>query len=59
MCAYDPLELLTPDDVTALLKVKKSWLYDVVERGDLPCVRLGRSLRFRRLDLEAFITSAA
>ena len=28
---YWDLDLLTPDDVCALLKVKKSWLYDAVE----------------------------
>jgi hypothetical protein len=27
------LNLLTPDDVCTLLKVKKSWLYDTVESG--------------------------
>jgi len=41
------LELLTPDDVCTLLKVKKSWLYDVVESGALEAVRLGKQLRFR------------
>ena len=30
---YWDLDLLTPDDVCALLKVKKSWLYDAVENG--------------------------
>lgn len=41
------LDLLTPDDVCALLKVKKSWLYDAVESGALEAVRLGKQLRFR------------
>lgn len=41
------LDLLTPDDVCALLKVKKSWLYDAVETGALEAVRLGKQLRFR------------
>jgi excisionase family DNA binding protein len=41
------LDLLTPDDVRALLKVKKSWLYDTVESGALEAVRLGKQLRFR------------
>ena len=30
---YCDLDLLTPDDVCALLRVKKSWLYDAVESG--------------------------
>ena len=41
------LDLLTPDDVCALLKVKKSWLYDTVEDGALEAIRLGKQLRFR------------
>ncbi len=41
------LDLLTPDDVCALLKVKKSWLYDAVENGALEAIRLGKQLRFR------------
>jgi excisionase family DNA binding protein len=41
------LDLLTPDDVCTLLKVRKSWLYDTVESGALEAVRLGKQLRFR------------
>ena len=41
------LDLLTPDDVCVLLKVKKSWLYDVVEDGAIEAIRLGKQLRFR------------
>ena len=44
---YWDLDLLTPDDVCALLKVKKSWLYDAVESGALEAIRLGKQLRFR------------
>jgi excisionase family DNA binding protein len=45
--AYWDLDLLTPDDVCALLKVKKSWLYDAVEDGSIETIRLGKQLRFR------------
>ena len=45
--AYWDLDLLTPDDVCALLKVKKSWLYDAVEDGTLEAIRRGKQLRFR------------
>jgi excisionase family DNA binding protein len=45
--SYWDLDLLTPDDVCALLKVKKSWLYDAVENGALEAIRLGKQLRFR------------
>ncbi len=52
---HDPLNLLTPDQLCVLLKVRKSWVYDAVETGELPVVRLGRQLRFRRNDVIAYI----
>jgi excisionase family DNA binding protein len=42
---YWDLDLLTPDDVCALLKVKKSWLYDTVENGAIEAIHLGKQLR--------------
>ena len=51
----DPLDLLTVDDVCRLLKVKRSWVYDAAERGDIPAVRLGRQLRFRRTDIAQLV----
>lgn len=45
--AHWDLDLLTPDDVCALLKVKKSWLYDAVEDGSIETIWLGKQLRFR------------
>lgn len=32
-----------------------SFLWRLIQRGDLPAVRVGRSVRIRRDDLEAFI----
>ena len=49
------LDLLTPDDVCALLKVKKSWLYDAVENGALEAIRLGKQLRFRPSALDRYL----
>jgi len=49
------LDLLTPDDVCTLLKVKKSWLYDEVEAGRLEALRLGKQLRFRPSDLARYL----
>ena len=39
-------EYLTPDDVCVMLKLKKSWIYDLVQARAIPHVRLGRQLRF-------------
>jgi len=52
---YDPQELLTVDELAAMWKVKKNFVYDQVENGFLPVVRFKRHLRFRRGDLETFL----
>ena len=49
-------ELLTPDEVSAILKVSKPWLYAQVQRGRFPSVRFnGRSLRFKASDIQRYI----
>jgi excisionase family DNA binding protein len=53
------LDLLTPDDVCALLKVKKSWLYDTVENGAIEVIRLGKQLRFRPSALIRYLNDHA
>ena len=55
----DQLRLLDADDVCSLWKVKKSWLYDAVETGAIPVVRLGKQLRFRPADIAAFVDRLA
>ena len=57
--AHWDLDLLTPDDVCALLKVKKSWLYDAVENGAVEAIRLGKQLRFRPSALIRYLDERA
>lgn len=52
------VELLTVDDVCALLKVKPSWVYDEVERRRLPSYKLGKMLRFHPDDVANLLGSA-
>lgn len=47
MTAVDPQELLTPDEVCALLKMKRTWFYTQVARGVFRPIKLGRSTRVR------------
>ncbi|WP_019629724.1 helix-turn-helix domain-containing protein [Actinomadura atramentaria] len=54
---HEDLALLDADDVCAILRIKKSWLYDQVEAGKIKVIRLGRQLRFRRADIAEFIES--
>jgi len=55
MTAVDPQELLTPEEVCALLKMKRTWFYAQVTRGVFQPIKLGRSTRVRRRDLEAYL----
>jgi excisionase family DNA binding protein len=52
---FDPQDLLTPDEVCALLKLKWTWFYAEVARGALRPRKLGRRTRVRRRDLEAIL----
>ena len=47
--------LLKAADAAALLAVRTSWVYEAVRDGRLPCVRVGRHVRFLRSDLEAWV----
>lgn len=49
--------LLRPEQAAALLSVKTSWVYDAVRSGRLPCLRIGRHIRFTRTMLEDWLTS--
>lgn len=50
--------LWTVDEAAAHLRVSKSWMYRQVASGLVPTVRLGRSVRFRRSELDAWATSS-
>lgn len=45
------LDLLTVDDVAAMLKTSRKAIYHRIARGQIPAVRLGRSVFIRRSDL--------
>jgi excisionase family DNA binding protein len=47
--------LLRPDQAAVLLAVKTSWIYDAVRTGNLPCIRVGRHIRFTRGMLEEWL----
>ena len=41
-------EVLTADEVAALLRLDRKSVYLAAQHGELPCLRLGRILRFSR-----------
>jgi excisionase family DNA binding protein len=47
--------LLRPEDAARLLSVKPSWVYEAVRARRLPCVRVGRHVRFTRQMLERWL----
>lgn len=44
--------LLNAEQAAALLNVRPSWVRDATRAGRLPCIRVGRHLRFTRPMLE-------
>ena len=49
--------LLTARDVATLLCVPVSTVYELTRGGRLPCLRIGRAVRFSREDLEAHLAA--
>lgn len=49
--------LMTPSQVATWLQKSKSWVYAAVERGDLPSKKVGRDLRFERVELQRWLDS--
>jgi excisionase family DNA binding protein len=47
--------LLTCEDAAKLLRVRVSWVYEAVRDGRLPCIRVGRHIRFTRSMLERWL----
>jgi excisionase family DNA binding protein len=45
--------LLTADEVAQILRVPKSWVYSHL--SELPVIRLGRYVRFRRSEIDGFL----
>lgn len=47
--------LLTVDDLCEYLGISRYFVYDQVRLGTLRCVRIARQLRFRPVDVDAFV----
>lgn len=48
-------EIFTIPEVAKYLKMSKSKLYYLVQRNQIPHVRIGRNVRIRKSDLNAWI----
>jgi excisionase family DNA binding protein len=47
--------LLRPTEAAELLSVRPSWIYEAVRANRLPCLRVGRHIRFTREMLEEWL----
>jgi len=54
---FSRLSLLKAAEVAQILNISMGLAYRLMQRGELPSVRLGRSVRVRPVDLEQFIAS--
>lgn len=51
-------ELLTVEDAAAILRMSKMTVYRLVDSGDLPHFRIGRTVRIRKDDFEHYLRRA-
>lgn len=53
-------DLMTVDELSQLLKVKKSWIYRCSHEGRLPVVRISsRCIRFKRSEIDRWLRKKA
>ena len=50
-------ELLKPEQAAEVLKISRSLLYELLKAGVLPSVKIGRSRRIERAEIDAFVAS--
>lgn len=49
-------QFLTLDEVSKYLKIPKSTLYKLSQRGKIPSLKIGKQLRFRKTSLDIWVT---
>jgi putative molybdopterin biosynthesis protein len=48
-------QLLTPDEVAAMLQIARKTVVVMAREGRIPCVRVGKLVRFDPADIERWI----
>jgi excisionase family DNA binding protein len=54
---YSGARFLTVAEVADLLRVSNMTVYRLIQQGELPAVRVGRSYRLRSEDVDAFLSA--
>ena len=49
------LRLLKSDEVADILKISRAMAYKLMQRGEIPTIRIGSSVRVRVEDLEKYV----
>ena len=53
-----PGDVLTIEELSAYLKIPKSTLYKLVREGKVPCQKIGRHWRFRKVAIDRWLEEA-
>jgi len=51
-------ELVTAKELCKLLKVSRFWPYKMAKKGEIPCYKMGKAIRFKRSDIEDFLAKS-
>lgn len=55
MASVNEIKLMTPREVAEAMRVSTMTVYRLVKAGSLPAIRVGKHLRIRRSDLQAYL----
>lgn len=53
--AHEQTHFLTVGEVAAVLRVSNMTVYRLINAGEIPAVRIGRSFRLREVDLDRYL----
>jgi len=52
-------KMLTPQEIADILKIKKTTVYEMIKRNELPSSKIGKQIRVREKDFQAYLAAAA
>jgi len=53
------IDLLLPDEVAEVLRISKDKTYRLIREQEIKSIRIGRTIRIRRSDLEEYIVKVS
>lgn len=53
------LQLLKSDEVAEILKISRAMAYKLMQRGEIPSIKIGSAVRVRVEDLEKYVEQKA